>query len=139
MKRRTNLYQEGKFQAHSSRGTAHVVGLYTVSTEQQPAALKMNPALSSPTRAYDSAGKMAPLHMPNPTYPPSSSPARPTIVTTSPSSRKVLVSEEPGNCSGRFPPSVASRREPWVPFSVPLMVPEPSRSPTPRLHPVMVW
>lgn len=88
---------------------------------------------------YHRAGKIMPLHSPNPTYPLSSCPARPVIVTLSPSSKKILVSELPGNCSGFFPPSVASRSEPCVPFSVPLMVPEPSKSPTLRLHPVMVW
>lgn len=85
-----------------------------------------------------SAGLIKPTHSPKPTSPLSPFPDQPRMITVSPSCRNFRVSP-PLREMSFLPPQHPSRRLPWVPASVPLIVPEPSRSPTFMGHPEMVW
>ncbi len=84
-----------------------------------------------------SAAPTVPIHSPNPTRASSSAPATPLIVTVSPS-RRNFRSSPALSFRGTFPPWICSSKLPCVPGSVPLIVPEPSRSPVRKLHPPTV-
>ena len=85
-----------------------------------------------------SAGLIKPTHSPKPTSPLSQSPDQPRMITVSPSCRNFRVSP-PFRQMSLLPPQHPSSKLPWVPASVPLIVPEPSRSPTFMGHPEMLW
>jgi len=78
-----------------------------------------------------------PTHSPKPTFCPSS-PQDPLRVTTSPSLRNLRVSI-PLSWMSILPPSLISSRLPLSPSPIPLIVPEPSRSPVLSGHPPIVW
>jgi hypothetical protein len=84
------------------------------------------------------AGSIRPTHSPKPTRASSSSPHTPLIVISSPSSKNVLISP-PLSLMGVLPFSLCSKKLPYSDGEVPLIVPDPRRSPGWRGQPVMVW
>ena len=81
---------------------------------------------------------MVPEHSPKPTSPDSSEPHTPEMVMLSPSSKNFR-SSPPFNLMVSFPPLLHSSKLPSVPVSVPLIVPDPRRSPTAMGQPPMEW
>jgi hypothetical protein len=85
-----------------------------------------------------SAGSMRPTHSPKPTSASSFLPHTPRMVISSPSSRNVLFSP-PSSSIAFFPLSLCSRKLPYSVGLLPLIVPDPSRSPGWNGQPVIVW
>jgi hypothetical protein len=81
---------------------------------------------------------MRPTHSPKPTRASSSVPHTPRIVISSPSSRNILFSP-PAIEIESLPLLLCSRKLPNSAGEVPLMVPEPSKSPGWKGHPLTVW
>jgi hypothetical protein len=93
---------------------------------------------SSQSNFMTNAGSIRPTHSPNPTKASSSAPQTPRMVISSPSSRNVLFSP-PFNVIVSLPFWLCSKKLPYSAAVVPLMVPEPSKSPGWKGHPLMVW
>ena len=111
---------------------------YALLHMRQPSVYPFNDYQSAQAKLNFSAGSMRPTHSPKPTKASSSDPHTPRIVISSPSSKKVLFSP-PSRAIVSFPLLLCSRKLPYSAGEFPLMVPEPSRSPGWKGHPVMVW